>query len=90
MLPVFIWNSAGPCAGLSECIDLINAMSSTCSATCGNSSDTSVPDCPYFLKLHGDGINPPGVPIVARTSPTFCIVSPWYCRSAGFGSNVST
>ena len=63
MVPVFIWNSAGPCAGLSVYIDRISAMSSTCCATCGNSSETSIPHCPYFLNVHGDGISPPGVPM---------------------------
>jgi hypothetical protein len=90
MLPVFIWNNAGPCAGLNEYIERISARSSTCSATCGKSSETSIPLCPCFLKFQNDGIRPPGVPIVARTSPTFCIVSPWYFRRSGLGSKVST
>ena len=65
-------------------------MSSTCWATFGNSSETSIPHCPYFLKLHGDGIRPPGVPIDRATSPTPFIVSPWCFSRSGFGSNVST
>ena len=49
-----------------------------------------MPHWPCFLNVHGDGISPPGVPMTVRTSPTPFIVSPWYFRSSGLGSNVST
>ncbi len=89
MLPVFIWNSAGPCAGLTPYIDRTNAMSSTCCAMFGNSSETSIPDWPYFLNDHGDGIRPPGLPMIVRTGPTPCIGSPCHFTRSGLGSNVS-
>ena len=53
-------------------------MSSTFFATCGNSSDTSIPHWPYFLNDHGDGIRPPGCPCETTTSPLPVIASP--CR----------
>ena len=44
-------------------------MSSTCDATCGNSSDTSIPLCPYFLNENGLGISGPGCPCRTTRSP---------------------
>ena len=89
MLPVFIWNSAGPWAGLIAYIDRMNAMSSTCCAMFGKRSETSIPDWPYFLNVQGDGIRPPGLPITVRTGPTPFIVSPCHFTRSGFGSKVS-
>ena len=48
-----------------------------------------MPDWPYFLNDHGDGISPPGLPMIVRTWPTPCIVSPCHFTRSGFGSNVS-
>ena len=42
--------------------DRTKAMSSTCPAMCGNRSETSMPDCPYFLNENGLGISGPGWP----------------------------
>ena len=43
-------------------------MSSTFLATCGNSSDTSIPLWPCFLNDQSDGIRPPGCPCDTTTS----------------------
>ena len=84
-----ILKSAGPCAGLMPYIERISAMSSTCSAMCGNSSETSIPDSPCLWNSHGEGIRPPGLPITVLTSPTPCMVSPCHLIRSGFGSQVS-
>src|SRR5215211_6808646 len=44
--PVCMNNVAGPCAIPSVCMPCRKHMSSTCSAICGNSADTHLPDCP--------------------------------------------
>ena len=41
--------------GKSVCIDRITAISSIMEPTCGNSSLTSMPLCPYFWNLKGEG-----------------------------------
>ena len=43
-----------------EYIDRMSAMSSTFFATCGKSSETSMPHWPCLLNFHGDGMSPPG------------------------------
>ena len=50
--PEFIISIADPCSGLSAYIDLMNAMSSTQVARCGNRSETHAPHCPYCLNFH--------------------------------------
>ena len=53
--PQFINSSDGSWLGMSATIERITAMSSMCSATCGNSSLTSMPLWPYFLKFERRG-----------------------------------
>jgi hypothetical protein len=59
--PVFIITVTTSCAGMSVWIDRITASSSTCSAIAGNTSLTSIPDCPCFVNLNGDAIATPRV-----------------------------
>src|SRR5262245_7381767 len=70
----------------------MNAISSTCEATFGKMSDTSMPDCPYFLNPNGLGISGPGCPW--RTTRSSLIIPssgcPAYRVSAALGSKVST
>ena len=58
------------------------------SATCENNSLTSMPLCPYFLNLKGEGKAAP----VLRSVGKFSIGSafPAYLSSDGLGSKVST
>src|SRR5262245_50218921 len=63
-------------------------MSSAHSPTCGNSSLTSIPTCPYFLNVNGDRISAPVLRSVAMLPPG--IGWPWYLSSIGFGSKLST
>src|SRR5205814_9371314 len=69
--------------------DRITATSSTMDPTCGNSSETSIPDAPYFLNLYGLRMIGPGNPCWTWTSPSTGSGCPWYLSSAGLGSNVS-
>src|SRR5438067_539953 len=52
--PVFICRQAPLWLMLSATIDLITQMSSMHEPMCGNSSLTSIPDCPCFWNLNGD------------------------------------
>src|SRR5258708_8084012 len=66
-------------------------MSSTHSARCGNSDETSMPLCPYFLNCHGDdnsGVSPlvNWLGTLPKLSGSCC---PSYFFSAGLGSKVS-
>src|SRR6185436_17400609 len=49
--PVFIRYTDSGCVTLSPWQPRKRQMSSTHSATCGNQSDTSIPDLPCFLKV---------------------------------------
>src|SRR5216110_1334744 len=64
----------------------MNAKSSTCFATFGYFSQTHAPDWPYCLKLNGDFIKGPGLPLKVS------IWMRWPSRlvSSGFGSKRST
>src|ERR1700722_7394135 len=73
-------------------MERITAMSSTCSATCGNRSDTSIPDWPYFLNVRLQ----PSTPDCSNFENCSCTLPklagtcwPFSWFSAGFGSNVS-
>src|ERR1700678_1744231 len=55
MLPEFIINSDGSWFGLSVYIERITQMSSMQAATCGKSSVTSMPLCPYGRAEKGEG-----------------------------------
>ena len=46
--------SDGSWFGTSACIERMMQRSSTCCATFGNISLTSIPLCPYFLNANGD------------------------------------
>ena len=59
-------------------------------AMCGNSSETSMPHCPYFLNVNGLGISGPGWPCRTTTSPFARQRLAGVLVSAGLGSNVST
>src|SRR6266568_447392 len=86
--PQFINKSDGSWFGISACIERITAMSSMLSATCGNTSLTSMPLWPYFLNLKGEGNAAP----VLRSVLRFGLGSglPANLASDGLGSNVST
>src|SRR5207244_667772 len=64
-LPVCSFSTAPPCAGLVPCSEWTKQMSSTHPATCGNSSLTGWPHCPYFLNFHGDLSR---LPVLANTT----------------------
>src|SRR4051812_48915668 len=68
-------------------IDRITHMSSTHSPTCGKISLTSVPLCPYFLKLNGEG---KAAPVRRSVFNVIGMDLPAKRVKAGFGSNVST
>ncbi len=73
---------------MSVYIDRMKQMSSTHSPTCGQISLTSMPLCPYFLKLNGDRSSVPVFRSVATNPPGSGW--PWYFSSIGFGSKQST
>src|SRR6266487_6401376 len=64
----------------------MNPKSSTCFATLGYFSQTHAPDWPYCLKLKGDFISGPGLPLKTSIS----IRCPSRLVSSGLGSNRST
>ncbi len=61
---------------------------SSCCATCGKSSLTSIPDWPYFLNANGDASA--AAPVLRSVGRSRGIACPLYFCSAGFGSKVST
>src|SRR5580692_2197017 len=67
----------------------ISANSSTWVAIWGKISETSMPHCPYFLKVKGLGIRGPGFPCRTTISPLPVSGCPAYLVSAGLGSKVS-
>src|SRR3954469_5830045 len=79
--PVCMNFDAGSCAGTSVHIERTTHMSSTHSPSIGNTSLTSTPDCPHFLKSNGDGNARPVRPGSVLSSKR---------SSVGLGSNVST
>src|SRR5687767_15059675 len=87
--PVFIWRQAPLWLMLSATIERTTQMSSTHVARCGNSSLTSVPHCPCFLNLYGEGRQ---LTVCVRTSLGCSNGSglPAYSASLGLGSNKST
>src|SRR4051812_1370475 len=64
-------------------------ISSMQPATCGKSSLTSTPDCPYFLNSHGERNR---LPVLVRSSEGLANGRglPLSVMRRGFGSNVST
>src|ERR1700722_19216921 len=86
--PQFISISEGSWFGTSAVIERITHMSSILSATCENTSLTSMPLWPYFLNLNGEGKAAP----VLRSVGRFSIGNnlPAYFSSDGLGSKVST
>src|SRR6185312_3298695 len=85
--PQFISISDGSWFGTSACIERTTAISSIDSATCENSSLTSIPLWPYFWNLNGEGNAAP----VLRSVRRFSVGRAWpaYFSSDGLGSNVS-
>ena len=73
---------------MSVYIERITQMSSAWAPTIGNSSLTSSPLWPYFLKANGDFIKPPVLRSVAMLPPGSGW--PWNLSSIGFGSKLST
>src|SRR5215813_9369319 len=57
--PVFIISIEGSWFGMSVYRDRIQQILSAHSPTCGNSSLTSMPHSPYFLKVNCERINAP-------------------------------
>src|SRR5439155_18227595 len=86
--PQFIRSNDGSWLGTSAYIERMTAMSSMHSPTCGKSSLTSMPDCPYFWNLNGDGKAAP----VLRSVPRFGrgSILPAYFSRSGLGLKVST
>src|SRR3954463_5863011 len=72
---------AGSCAGASVQSERMTHMSSMCSPSLGNSSETSTPLLPFFSNLKGDGKARPLRPGSAWSA---------YLASDGLGSHVST
>src|ERR1044071_9479944 len=72
-------------------MERINVISSTCCERWGRSSETSIPDCPHFENLKGDGIIPPAWSMnsmsLANSRLGGC---PSYFFNMGLGSNKST
>ena len=68
-------------SGMSAVSERITAIRSTCFASSGKISDTSMPDWPCFVKRNGEPSASPAYPEIGLPSYRF---------RAGFGSHVST
>ena len=86
VVPVLAMNSAG--LWLFDCVwkDLMNAILSTCLATCVYLSQTHCPLSPYCWNENGDFINGPGLP----KNALMLVFWPSRFVNSGFGSNMST
>src|SRR3954447_6248911 len=86
--PQFMSMSDGSWLGSSAFIERITAISSMHSPMFGNKSLTSMPLCPYFLNLNGDGNAAPVLRSVLMYSPGKGL--PAYLSRDGLGSKLST
>src|SRR5262245_39748697 len=87
MCPELICRIACGCDGRSVYMDRITHTSSIHEPTCGNRSLTSIPLCPYFLKVNGEASSFFGSPFFLSLPG---MSWPLYFASDGFGSKVST
>ena len=88
--PQFIMARAPSWLGISVNMERTTQRSSTCLATWGNNSLTSMPLCPCFWKLNLDPSAGPDSSLSLLRSPLLGSGFPWNWISFGFGSKVST